>query len=144
MQRIILGCVAGIVAAFMTVFVIEGAGHMLFPPPVGIDLKNPADLARLMDVVPFGAKLAVVIGWIVGAFIGTCRRAQNFALGSSSVGCCRRHDRGVRRNACGHSPSSMDDSGCCRGPRARRRRRAPDRERVIQSPLTRLPIISVT
>jgi hypothetical protein len=64
------GIVAGVIAAGLIVGVMEGLGHSLFPPPPGLDLAKPADQARLMEVLPMGAKLAVVIAWFVGALAG--------------------------------------------------------------------------
>lgn len=64
------GIVAGVVAAGLVVGVIETLGHSLFPPPPGLDLAKPADQARLMEAIPIGAKLAVVIAWFAGALAG--------------------------------------------------------------------------
>ncbi len=69
MPRIILGTLAGIVAAGLTVFAIESLGHLIFPPP-GIDLANPAALATIIDQLPVGALVAVMIAWMAGAFGG--------------------------------------------------------------------------
>lgn len=66
----ILGVVAGLVAAIATVFVCEAIGHAIFPPPPGIDLSDPAATADIFERIPFGAKLAVVIAWLLGAFAG--------------------------------------------------------------------------
>ena len=64
------GVVAGIGVAVTVVAVVEPLGHMLFPPPAGLDLANPADQARLMAVIPLGAKLAVVAAWFLGTLAG--------------------------------------------------------------------------
>lgn len=68
--RRVAGVIAGVVAAGAVVAVVESIGHMMFPPPPGIDLANPADQARLMSVIPLGAKLAVVAAWFLGALAG--------------------------------------------------------------------------
>lgn len=65
-----LGVVAGIVALAATVWIIEAIGHSLFPLPPGTDLSDRAQLAGLMDKVPLGAKLAVVLAWFAGALDG--------------------------------------------------------------------------
>lgn len=64
------GTLAGILLAGLVVAVLESLGHMVFPPPPGLDLANPADQARLMEVIPLGAKLAVVLAWFIGALAG--------------------------------------------------------------------------
>ena len=46
----LLGTLGGIVVAVLTVMVAEAAGHAIFPPPDGIDITNPDDQARLMEV----------------------------------------------------------------------------------------------
>lgn len=69
--RNIIAVLAGLVAAAVTVGVCEGAGHAIFPPPAGIDLANAEDQRRLMEVIPLGAKLAVVLAWFLGALAGS-------------------------------------------------------------------------
>jgi hypothetical protein len=70
MFRIILGIIAGVVAAVLIVFVIEGLGHMVFPPPPGIDLADPETLTTIIDQLPAGALAFVMIAWMAGAFGG--------------------------------------------------------------------------
>lgn len=69
--RRIAGLVAGLVVMALTVALAEGAGHALFPPPPGLDVTNPDDQARLMAVIPLGAKIAVVVAWFLGALAGS-------------------------------------------------------------------------
>jgi hypothetical protein len=70
--RIALAIAAGLVAALLVVAVFEAAGHALFPPPAGLDLTRPADQARLMEVMPVEAKIAVVAAWFLGSLAGAC------------------------------------------------------------------------
>ena len=69
--RNIAATLAGLIVAAVVVGVCEGAGHAIFPPPAGIDLANAEDLRRLMEVIPLGAKLAVVLAWFLGALVGS-------------------------------------------------------------------------
>lgn len=69
-MRIVMGVVAGIVVAFLCVFAVEYVGHNLYPPPAGLDPRNPADQARLMDSMPAAAKALVLLAWFVGALGG--------------------------------------------------------------------------
>lgn len=69
--RGIVAVVAGLVAAFAVVFVCEALGHMLYPPPPGLDISNPDDQKRMMEVIPTGAKVAVVIAWFLGTLAGS-------------------------------------------------------------------------
>jgi len=66
----ILPVVAGVIAGGITVFIVESIGHLIWPPPEGIDITDPEGLAQLMDVIPIGALVFVVIAWIAGAIAG--------------------------------------------------------------------------
>lgn len=69
--RGLVAVVAGLVAAFAVVFVCEALGHMLYPPPPGLDISNPDDQKRMMELIPTGAKVAVVIAWFLGTLAGS-------------------------------------------------------------------------
>jgi hypothetical protein len=81
-MRIVLAIVAGLVVAVFCVAGLEMLGHMVFPPPADLDASDPADVARMMEVIPAGALLFVVVAWFVGALAGawtanaTARRAM--------------------------------------------------------------------
>lgn len=68
--RLAGGAIAGVLTAGLTVFAVESVGHLIWPPPVGTDVTDPADLARIMDVMPVGAKVAVLVAWFIGALVG--------------------------------------------------------------------------
>ncbi|NNC71634.1 MAG: hypothetical protein HKN78_02025 [Sphingomonadaceae bacterium] len=68
--RTIVASLAGIAVAILVVFLAEGAGHLIFPPPDGLDVTNAADQVRIMEVIPLGAKIAVVVAWFLGALAG--------------------------------------------------------------------------
>ncbi len=68
--RKVVAVIAGLVVAMLVVMVTEGAGHAIFPPPEGLDITKPEDQARLMEVIPLGAKIAVVVAWFLGAMAG--------------------------------------------------------------------------
>lgn len=70
--RNVVAVIGGILVATLVVFVVEGAGHAVFPPPEGLDLSNPADQARLMELVRIEAKIAVVVAWFLGSLAGAC------------------------------------------------------------------------
>ena len=69
--RIALGIVVGVVVAGISVFVVEGVGHALFPPPSDLNLADPQDQARLIAAMPIAAKLMVVLAWFLGALAGS-------------------------------------------------------------------------
>jgi uncharacterized membrane protein YfcA len=81
-MRMLGGVVAGVVVAFLCVFVVESVLHGLYPPPAGLDVKNPADQARLMEAMPALAKAMVLLGWFIGALAGawTAKRIAQRSL----------------------------------------------------------------
>ena len=70
MGRTILGAVIGIVAAMLTITLVEWAGHQVYPPPPGLNPMVTEDMARIIAMQPFGALLVVVVAWVIGAFDG--------------------------------------------------------------------------
>lgn len=87
MIRVVLGVLAGAVVAVLVVAGIEAAGHAIYPPPAGTDLKNPDNLKNIMSLVPLGAKVAVIVAWFLGALVGgyaAVRLARN-ALASYAI-----------------------------------------------------------
>lgn len=69
-MRKFLGILAGLAALIVVVWVVEAIGHSIWPPPSGTDLSDPAQLATLLDKIPFAAKLAVAAAWFLGAMAG--------------------------------------------------------------------------
>ena len=55
----------------LTVSLVEMLGHMVYPPPEGLDPAHPETIIEAMKTMPGGALLAVVIAWILGAFAGS-------------------------------------------------------------------------
>ena len=70
MGRAILGVLAGLATMFVVIMVIEYAGHMVYPPPPGLNPMVTEDLSAIMAVQPVAAKAFVVVAWVVGAFAG--------------------------------------------------------------------------
>jgi hypothetical protein len=70
MLRVILGVLAGVVVGVVVIGLVEGMGHMIFPPPPGVDLTDPTQLKSAMAKVPVQAKIAVLIGWFLGTLAG--------------------------------------------------------------------------
>ena len=69
MKRL-LAIVAGVLSGGIAVALVESIGHMIWPPPEGIDITNPEDLAAIMDTIPTAAIAAVLVAWIMGALVG--------------------------------------------------------------------------
>ena len=89
MVRSVLGIVAGVFAGVLVIALVESLGHGIFPPPEGLDLKDPGALQSVMSEIPFGAKLAVLIAWGLGVLVGalvSLRIGSNNAINAWAVG----------------------------------------------------------
>ena len=67
---LVLGVVVGVIATGLVAAGIEWAGHLVYPPPAGLDPRNPEQLRQLLEQQPVGALVVVVMSWIGGAYIG--------------------------------------------------------------------------
>lgn len=70
MLRTISGTVAGLIIGFAIIMGVETLSHIIYPPPAGVDLKDPEQLKAIMHDIPIGAKLGVLIAWGLGVFGG--------------------------------------------------------------------------
>lgn len=70
MLRMILGTVAGVVVAMVVIMLLEMGGHVLFPPPAGLDPRDPADLPQIMAQMPAGAFLYILVCYVAGTAAG--------------------------------------------------------------------------
>jgi hypothetical protein len=61
---------AGIVVSQLVILLTEYLGSVLFPPPAGVDLTNPAAMRAFVEQLPAMALVLVLAGWAVGSFIG--------------------------------------------------------------------------
>lgn len=82
MLRTILAIITGIIAGMVVIALVETLGHMVFPPPEGVNLKDPEALKSIMHTIPLGAKLSVLIAWGLGVFAGASL-ARRFSEGAS-------------------------------------------------------------
>lgn len=70
MLRSILAVLAGLVVAWITVSLFEFSSMHAFPPPHGVDVRDPHQVAALVSRMPIGALALVLAGWVVGALDG--------------------------------------------------------------------------
>lgn len=70
MGRTILGILAGMVTAWVAIMACQFASGMLFPPPPGLDLTQPGQLAAYVAQAPPAAMAIVVASWVLGALAG--------------------------------------------------------------------------
>ncbi|TDI72424.1 MAG: hypothetical protein E2O85_00525 [Bacteroidetes bacterium] len=87
-MRRVLGVIAGLVTGFILVSLLEMLGHLIFPPPDGIEMMNREEIARVMDEIPLGGLISVAIAWFFGtlgaAFVAT-RVGQDSTMTSAYI-----------------------------------------------------------
>ncbi len=71
MLRKVLGALAGIATAVLTVMLMEWLSHIIYPLPDGIDLSNSEALTTYVAAAPLGALLLVLAGYLIATFDGT-------------------------------------------------------------------------
>ena len=93
--RGIVAIVVGVLVTGTIVLAIEMLGHMVYPPPPGLDIAKPEDQARIVAAMPTGAKVAVVVAWFFGALGGAVVAARigrspryAWAIGALTVAMC--------------------------------------------------------
>ncbi|WP_326523315.1 hypothetical protein [Sphingomonas sp.] len=69
-MRKVLGILAGIIVAMLTVALVEFVGHRVYPPPSGMAMNDPAAVADYIAAMPAAAALFVVAAWFAGALTG--------------------------------------------------------------------------
>jgi hypothetical protein len=68
--RSFLAVVAGLVAGFVTVALVELLSHLVYPPPNGLNMNDPVALQEAMSRMPTGAFAFVIFAETLGALIG--------------------------------------------------------------------------
>ena len=71
MIRNIGAIVIGVVAAFVTVMLVDKIGHIVYPPPAGLDFTNPDAIRPYLATLPIGAFLFILASSVIAAFNGT-------------------------------------------------------------------------
>ena len=70
MLRKILATIAGIIAASLSIYLIETLGHTLFPYPEGAKPLDMEWIKNNIDLIPRGSMIAVIIAHGVGIAVG--------------------------------------------------------------------------
>ena len=71
MLRKVLGALAGIATAVLTVMLMEWLGHIIYPLPDGLEITDSAALSAHIAAAPLGALLLVLAGYLIATFDGT-------------------------------------------------------------------------
>lgn len=70
MLRDVVGAVVGIAVAMATVWLLEMAGHYVYPPPAELDVRNTEAMMDYVASLPIGALLFVLLAYVIGTFDG--------------------------------------------------------------------------
>ena len=70
MGRTVLGVLAGLAAMVVVIMLVQLGSAQWFPPPQGVDMRDPDALAIAMAQMPLAALALVVVAWLLGAFAG--------------------------------------------------------------------------
>lgn len=70
LTRSILAVLAGVMAAFIVIMVVQQLSAMLYPPPAGFNPQDPGAFAALIAALPLGALLMVLLSYLLGALVG--------------------------------------------------------------------------
>ena len=70
MGRIVAALLTGLVVAAIVVFAVESLNLLVYPHPEGTDVTNQAAMRELWRDAPFGARLVVLIAWLLGPLVG--------------------------------------------------------------------------
>ncbi|MDG1738077.1 MAG: hypothetical protein P8L68_00650 [Paracoccaceae bacterium] len=69
MNKKIIAVIVGVIGGMAAMMVINFISVMLYPMPEGLDTSDKAVMIAYIAGVPIGAKLLVVAGWMVSAFV---------------------------------------------------------------------------
>ncbi len=70
MGRKILAVVVALIAAFAVIMIVEMLNSLVVPPPSADVMNDPAKFRDFMAHLPVKAYVVVLIGYILGAFVG--------------------------------------------------------------------------
>ena len=71
MLRDVGAAIAGIVTAFALILGIEHVGHMIYPPPEGLDFSDAEAMQPYVASLPAPALLFPMFAWFIATFVGT-------------------------------------------------------------------------
>ena len=62
--------IGSVIIGAVIIFLVEALGHMIYPPPEGIDFNDSEAMKSVVSNLPVGALLFVVIAYALGSFGG--------------------------------------------------------------------------
>lgn len=68
--RSVLAVIAGVVVGGAAVGLVEGANYVFFPPPAGMNFRDPEALGRYAASLPTAAYAIVGLAYVLGPLVG--------------------------------------------------------------------------
>lgn len=69
-KKRILPVIVGLFVGWVAIFVLEAVNHIFYPPPAEIGFTDKEALAAFMQTLPTLAFVLLLIGWMIGVFLG--------------------------------------------------------------------------
>lgn len=69
-MRFFLAVLGGILTAIIVIYITETFSHVFYPMPRDINMENPESVRQMIQNLPAGAFIIIIIGWALGAFAG--------------------------------------------------------------------------
>lgn len=66
----IIGVLGGTVVALALIAIVQSIGHVVYPPPADLDIRDVEAFAAYRQTLPVAAILFVLVSYLVGAFAG--------------------------------------------------------------------------
>lgn len=70
MLKRILIIILGIIAGTIVIYLVESIGHLVYPPPEGMDVNDYESMKTIISRLPIGAFLFVLLAYALGSFAG--------------------------------------------------------------------------
>ena len=70
MLKSVISIVTGILVAALVVFLVGLLGHQIYPPPMGIEVRDMETLKILIGFASVGVFVVIISAWMLGSFVG--------------------------------------------------------------------------
>lgn len=84
-----IAIVAGAVVGLAAIMIAQFVNASFFPAPAGVDVTTPAGMAQAVSLMPTGAFIGLVVGYLVattaGAYVGVRLAASRHRLVASLI-----------------------------------------------------------
>ncbi len=68
--RRVLAVIGGLMIGMILIGLLEGLGHLIFPPPAHLDMTDMEQVANYLTDAPIISLFWIILAWGIGAFVG--------------------------------------------------------------------------